>query len=246
VKGLSGGGFSDVSFDLRRGEILCFAGLVGAGRSETWRTIFGAQRRSAGQVVLDGRVVSFGNPHQAIAAGMAMVPEDRKKLSLFMDMPIWFNMGLAAFPSMKRGLSLDRRRLNETIGSSVRTLSIKLRSTDEPVRNLSGGNQQKTVLARWLALSPKVLILDEPTHGIDVGAKSEVYELIRQLATSGIAVALISSELPEVIAMADRAVVMHEGRVTGTLRRSEIDEHRIMAHATGTAGPQAPTEPAGA
>jgi len=234
VKGLSGAGFSDVSFDLRRGEILCFAGLVGAGRSETWRTIFGAERRTGGELFLDGRAFSFASPHQAIAAGLAMVPEDRKKLSLFMDMPIWFNVGLAAFPGMKRGVSLDRRRINDTVATSIQSLSIKLRSPEEPVRNLSGGNQQKTVLARWLALSPKVLILDEPTHGIDVGAKSEVYELIRRLASSGIAVALISSELPEVIAMADRAVVMHEGRVTGTLPRAQIDEHRIMALATGT------------
>jgi ABC-type sugar transport system ATPase subunit len=233
VKGLSGRGFSDVSFDLRAGEILCFAGLVGAGRSETWRTIFGAQRRHAGEVVFLGRSVLFSSPYQAIAAGFAMVPEDRKKLSLFMDMPIWFNITLAGLPHMKRGVGIDRKRIRETVQSFVSSMAIKLRSSEEPVRNLSGGNQQKTVLARWLALAPKVLILDEPTHGIDVGAKSEVYELIRKLARSGIAVALISSELPEVIAMADRAVVMHEGRVTAVLQRPEIEEHRIMAYATG-------------
>jgi ABC-type sugar transport system ATPase subunit len=164
-----------------------------------------------------------------------MVPEDRKKLSLFMDMPIWFNVALAGLPQMRRGLAIDRRRIRDTVQSFVASMGIKLRSPEEPVRNLSGGNQQKTVLARWLALAPKVLILDEPTHGIDVGAKADVYELIRRLARSGIAIALISSELPEVIAMADRAVVMHEGRVTAILERPEIDEHRIMAYATGTA-----------
>ena len=163
-----------------------------------------------------------------------MVPEDRKKLSLFMDMPIWFNVALAGLPKMKRGLAIDRKRIRETVQSFIASMAIKLRSAEEPVRNLSGGNQQKTVLARWLALAPKILILDEPTHGIDVGAKSEVYELIRRLARSGIAIALISSELPEVIAMADRAVVMHEGRVTAILDRSRIDEHTIMEHATGT------------
>ena len=208
VHGLSGEGFSDVSFELRRGEILCFAGLVGSGRSETWRAIFGAQRRTSGRVTLGGRDVAFTAPYQAIRAGL---------------------------PGMKRGLSIDRRRVAEVVKGFIGSLSIKLRSAEEPVRNLSGGNQQKTVLARWLALSPRVLILDEPTHGIDVGAKSEVYELIRRLARSGIAIALISSELPEVIAMADRAVVMHEGRVTGILSRDEIDEHRIMAYATGNA-----------
>jgi ABC-type sugar transport system ATPase subunit len=235
VEGLSGSGFSSVSFDVRAGEILCFAGLVGSGRSETWRTIFGAQRRRAGEVVFEGRHVSFNAPYQAIAAGFAMVPEDRKKLSLFMNMPIWFNVALAGLPKMKRGIAIDRRRISETVQSFVASMGIKLRSPEEPVRNLSGGNQQKTVLARWLAIAPKVLILDEPTHGIDIGAKSDVYELIRRLARSGIAIALISSELPEVIAMADRAVVMHEGRVTAILERSQIDEHTIMTHATGVA-----------
>jgi ABC-type sugar transport system ATPase subunit len=163
-----------------------------------------------------------------------MVPEDRKRLSLFMDMPIWFNVALAGLPRMKKGFAIDDRRIKETVQSFVASLGIKLRSAEEPVRNLSGGNQQKTVLARWLALAPKVLILDEPTHGIDVGAKADVYELIRQLARSGIAIALISSELPEVMAMADRAVVMHEGRVTAILERDQVEEHRIMAHATGT------------
>ena len=235
VKGLSGSGFADVSFDLRAGEILCFAGLVGSGRSETWRTIFGAQRRRAGEVIFEERPVSFIAPYQAIAAGFAMVPEDRKKLSLFMNMPIWFNVALAGLPQMKRGIAIDRRRIRDTVQSFVASMAIKLRSPEEPVRNLSGGNQQKTVLARWLALAPKILILDEPTHGIDIGAKSDVYELIRRLARSGIAIALISSELPEVIAMADRAVVMHEGRVTAILELREVDEHRIMAYATGTA-----------
>ena len=241
VKGLTGDGFSDVSFDLRGGEVLCFAGLVGSGRSETWRTIFGAQRRRSGVVTLVGRAVRFDSPAEAIAAGFAMVPEDRKKLSLFMDMPIWFNVALAVMPGLKRGLGLDRARMRRMVSGHIDSLSIKVRSQDDPVRSLSGGNQQKTVLARWLALTPKVLILDEPTHGIDVGAKSEVYELVRKLAARGIAIVLISSELPEVIAMADRTVVMHEGRVTKILSRPEIDEHTIMTWATG-AGDHAASE----
>ncbi len=233
VDRLSGDGFKDVSFDLRRGEVLCFAGLVGAGRSETLRTVFGAQRRTSGTITFEGKPVDFDSPSRAIAAGFAMVPEDRKKLSLFMDMPIWFNVALAGMRGMKRGLGIDRRHLREVVDTHIRNLSIKVRTPDDPVRSLSGGNQQKTVLARWLALTPKVLILDEPTHGIDVGAKSEVYELIRRLAGSGIAIVLVSSELPEVIAMADRVVVMHEGRVTKILSRPQVDEHTIMTYATG-------------
>jgi ABC-type sugar transport system ATPase subunit len=240
VKGLSGDGFSDVSFDLHAGEILCFAGLVGSGRSEAWRTIFGAQRRHSGEVLLNGLPVSYVAPYQAIAGGFAMVPEDRKKLSLFMNMPIWFNVALAGLPNMKRGLAIDRKLIKSTVESYIDSMGIKLRSPDEPVRNLSGGNQQKTVLARWLALKPKILILDEPTHGIDIGAKADVYDLIRGLARSGIAIALISSELPEVIAMADRAVIMHEGRVTKILSHAELDEHTIMAYATDTAVSAAP------
>jgi ABC-type sugar transport system ATPase subunit len=238
VEGLSGAGFDDVSFDLRRGEVLCFAGLVGAGRSEVMRTVFGAARRTSGRVSLRGRPVVFDSPAQAIAAGLAMVPEDRKKLSLFMDMPVWFNIALAGLRGMKRGIGLDRKRLRRIVQSYIGSLSIKVRSPDDPVRALSGGNQQKTVLARWLTVTPKILILDEPTHGVDVGAKYEVYELIRKLAAEGVAIILISSELPEVIAMADRVVVMHEGRVAKVLARPDIDEHTITMHATGAAEAQ--------
>jgi ABC-type sugar transport system ATPase subunit len=231
VRGLSGQGFNDVSFDLRKGEVLCFSGLVGAGRSEALRAVFGADRREAGEVTFGGRPAYFASPSEAIRAGLAMVPEDRKRSSLFMGLPILLNMGIALLPRLRRGMSIDRARLNQTAQSFIRSLSIKLRSPLDAVRNLSGGNQQKTVLARWLATEPKVLILDEPTHGIDVGAKSEIYELIRRLARTGIAIILISSELPEVMAMADRVVVMCEGRVTAILERKEIDEHRIMSYA---------------
>ncbi len=233
VRGLTGRGFRGVSFDLRGGEILCFYGLVGSGRSETVRAVFGADPWEAGEIRFAGRPVRFLSPSQAIRAGVAMVPEDRKKSSLFPGLAIRLNMGMARLPQLRRGLAIDRGRLNQTVAGFMRTLSIKLRSPEDPVRSLSGGNQQKTVLARWLATEPRLLILDEPTHGIDVGAKSEIYELIRRLAGSGIAIALVSSELPEVLAMADRVVVMCEGTVTGTLERAEMDEHRIMSYATG-------------
>ncbi len=231
VRGLCGKGFRDVSFGLRRGEVLCFSGLVGAGRSEALRAVFGADRRESGEVIFEGRPVRFASPAEAIRAGFAMVPEDRKKSSLFMGLPIVLNMGIATLPKLRRGVAIDNARLHQTAHGFIRSLSIKLRSVLDAVRSLSGGNQQKTVVARWLATEPKVLILDEPTHGIDVGAKSEIYELIRRLARSGIAIILISSELPEVLAMADRVVVMCEGRVTATLERRDIDEHRILSYA---------------
>jgi ABC-type sugar transport system ATPase subunit len=165
-----------------------------------------------------------------------MVQEDRKILSLFMNLDILMNIGIAQMPRIKRGVLLDRVRQRELASRFFKSLAIRARSADQPVRDLSGGNQQKVVLARWLATEPKVLILDEPTHGIDIGAKSEIYSLIRRLAKSGVSIILISSELPEVIAMADRAVVMHEGRVAVVLERADIDEHTIMSYATGNIG----------
>jgi ABC-type sugar transport system ATPase subunit len=238
VKGLTGQGFKDVSFNLRRGEVLCFAGLVGAGRSETMRAIFGAEPHESGKIEFEGRRVRFDSPKEALESGFAMVQEDRKKLSLFMNLDILTNIGIAQLPKIKRGLALDRSGQRELAKRFFSSLSIKARSAEQPVRDLSGGNQQKVVLARWLATNPKVLILDEPTHGIDIGAKSEIYDLIRKLAREGVAILLISSELPEIIAMADRAVVMHEGRVAAVLERDDIDEHTIMSYATGNIGGQ--------
>ncbi len=236
VKGLSGGGFEDVSFELGRGEVLCFAGLVGSGRSETMRALFGADPIRAGEIEFEGRRTRFSSPKQALQNGFAMVQEDRKRLSLFMNLDIMANIGMAQLPRIRRGLAVDRARLRELSQRFFAALSIKARSAYQAVRDLSGGNQQKVVLARWLATNPKILILDEPTHGIDIGAKSEIYDLIRRLAGEGVSIILISSELPEVIAMADRAVVMHEGRVAATLPRGEITEHTIMSYATGNIG----------
>ena len=233
VRNLTSDEFHDVSFDLRRGEILCFAGLVGAGRSEVMRAVFGVDRYDSGEIFFEGEPVRFSSPQEAIARGFAMVPEDRKKYSLFMGLPIMFNIGIAELPKLTKYGRIDYRRLKEVAGYYKKRLNIKMGSFDDPVNSLSGGNQQKTVLARWLSTNPKVLILDEPTHGIDVGAKAEIYQLIRSLARDGISIILISSELPEVISMADRAVVMHEGKVTGIIERDRITEENIMACATG-------------
>lgn len=231
--GLTGEGFNDVSFQLRKGEILGFSGLVGAGRSEVARAIFGAQPFSSGSLKINGKEHRFSTPAEAIKKGLAMVPEDRKKLSLFMGRAISFNMAIAELPRMKKKGIIDYGKVDEVIEEFIDKLQIKLGSPDHPVSSLSGGNQQKTILARWLATNPRFLILDEPTHGVDVGAKSEIYELIRNLAKEGLSIMLISSELPEILTMSDRVVVMHEGSVTGILDKEDMTEENIMAYATG-------------
>jgi ABC-type sugar transport system ATPase subunit len=236
AKGLCGKGFKDVSFKLRRGEVLCLAGLVGAGRSEVMRAIFGAEPRESGEIEFLGKRVRFRSPREAVENGFAMVQEDRKRLSLFMNLDILTNIGMARMPRLRKWMSLDYAALKALAARYMKGLSIKAKSVEESVSDLSGGNQQKVVLARWLATEPKVLILDEPTHGIDIGAKSEIYELVRRLAAEGVAILLISSELPEVIAMADRVLVMHEGRVAADLGRESVDELTIMSFATGGAG----------
>ena len=231
VRNLSGARFHDVTFQVRRGEILAFSGLVGAGRSEVARAIFGADRFAHGEITFAGKPVHFKSPQDAIRAGIAMVQEDRKVLSLFMNMKIADNITMAQLPFMSRGVTSDRaeRTLAQQM---VRQLDVRLAALDDPVSSLSGGNQQKTVLARWLATQPKLLILDEPTHGVDVGAKAEIYALIRDLAQQGMGVILISSELPEVLALAHRVVVMHEGRITGVVAHQEATEELLMAYAT--------------
>lgn len=232
VRNLSGPRFRDVSFQLRKGEILAFSGLVGAGRSEVARAIFGADLLTSGEIIFEGRSGRIRSPQAAIRAGIAMVPEDRKVLSLFMNMSIESNITLAELPHMSRGVtsgSGERRLAQEMVNS----LDIRLNTLADPVSSLSGGNQQKTVLGRWLATRPKLMILDEPTHGVDVGAKAEIYTLIDALAADGMGVILISSELPEVLALAHRIAVMHEGRITGIVERADASEELLMAYATG-------------
>jgi ribose transport system ATP-binding protein len=232
VRNLSGRGFRNVNFDVKKGEIVAFSGLVGAGRSEVNRAIFGADRFDEGQVILEGKPVEFKSPGQAIKNGLAMVPEDRKVMSLFMNMEIIKNISMAELPHMTTAVISDRKERN-LVNKYVDQLDIRLSSIGDLVSSLSGGNQQKTVLGRWLATDPKLLILDEPTHGVDIGAKSEIYELMRNLAKEGMGIILISSELPEVLALANRIVIMHEGRVTGIVNRKDATEEKVMAYATG-------------
>jgi inositol transport system ATP-binding protein len=223
----------NVSFEVRRGEILGIAGLIGAGRTETARAIFGADAYEGGQVLVDGRPVTIRSPQEAIALGIGLVPEDRKQQALFLSLAIRTNLSMAVHDRISRWrLFIDGRKETALIEDYRRRLNIRMASPEQLVGNLSGGNQQKVVLARWLALGPRILIVDEPTRGIDVGAKVEVHNLLFEMAQSGIAVIAISSELPEILAVSDRIVTMREGRVTGDIRRAEADQEKLMTMMT--------------
>lgn len=229
--------FRDVSFQVRAGEIVGFAGLVGAGRTEVARVLFGIDAADSGEVRLRGRPIAFRSPGQAVRAGVAYVPEDRHQQGLVLDFPIASNVSLPILPRLFPHWFIDRRderRLAERYASQFR---VRMTNVEQLVSALSGGNQQKVVIAKWLATEPKVLILDEPTRGIDIGAKVEVHRIIGELAASGLGIILISSDLPEVLAMSDRILVMHEGHLMAELNRAEATEERVMFAATGqTAG----------
>src|SRR5579871_3169846 len=219
----------DVSLKAHHGEILGIAGLVGAGRTETARAIFAADPFDAGSVKVDGEAVSFASPRDAMSRGIGLVPEDRKKQALFLSLAIRTNISIAAQEQVSRGWFIDERREDALVDEYRRQLSIRMASADQAAGLLSGGNQQKVVLARWLALRPKILIVDEPTRGIDVGSKVEVHNLLIDMAKAGIAVLVISSELPEVLALADRIVTMREGRVTGEIARRDANQEILMS-----------------
>jgi ribose transport system ATP-binding protein len=218
----------DVTVDVNAGEVVGLAGLLGSGRTETARAVFGADPVDSGSVGVDGRIRRRWSPAAAIRAGLGMIPEDRKAEGIIADLSVRDNIVLAALPRLTVGGFLSERRQTEIVDTFVRRLRIKVASTDQKVRELSGGNQQKVLLARMLCLHPKVLILDEPTRGIDVGAKSEIQSLIDELAAQGLGVLLISSELEEVVEGADRVLVLRDGAVVGTLRGDDVSEDRIM------------------
>ncbi len=223
----------DISFSVRAGEVLGVAGLLGAGRTELLEAIFGASPiQPSGTIRLLGRPVRFAHPDDAIKSGIAMVTEDRKTHGLFDQMTVSENITLRRLPELTVGPLVDRRAENRAVAWSIKELAIKTAGGDIPVTSLSGGNQQKCILARWLLIEPKVLLLDEPTRGIDVGAKSEIYQLIRQLAAQGRAIIMTSSELPELLAVSDRIIVLCEGRVTAEIPRARASEEAIMDAAT--------------
>ncbi|WP_089106335.1 sugar ABC transporter ATP-binding protein [Streptomyces hyaluromycini] len=227
--------FTDISFEVRSGEIVGLAGLVGAGRTEVARAVFGVDRWDAGEVEVRGRKLTNGAPSVAMSAGLALVPEDRRAQGLVMDMSIERNIGLTGLrTTVKAGLVDRGAERSRSLDWAVR-LQVKFARIADAVSTLSGGNQQKVVLAKWLATGPRVLIVDEPTRGIDVGTKAEVHRLLGELAADGVAVLMISSDLPEILGMADRVLVMHEGRITAEIPRSEASEETVMAAATGRA-----------
>jgi ribose transport system ATP-binding protein len=223
----------DISFSVRAGEVLGVSGLLGAGRTELLEAIFGASPfPPAGTIRLEGRPVRFSHPDLAIKAGIAMVTEDRKTMGLFNQMTVAENITLARLPELTFGPVVDPRAENRAVAWSVKELAIKTAGGELPVTSLSGGNQQKCILARWLLIKPKVLLLDEPTRGIDVGAKAEIYQLIRRLASQGRAIIMTSSELPELLAVSDRIIVLCEGRITAEIPRAGATEEAIMHAAT--------------
>jgi rhamnose transport system ATP-binding protein len=226
-------GVRGVSLAVRSGEILGLAGLVGSGRTELAETIFGLTPDDRGEIVLRGRAGRIGSPAEAIALGIGYVPEDRRQHGVVLQMPICANASLATLRSVSRRGLIDGAEENELARSYVGQLSIKTRSIFAEAGSLSGGNQQKVALARWLAIRPRVLILDEPTQGVDVGSKSEIHKLIVDLAEQGLAILMISSELPEILGMSDRIAVMHEGAITGILERAEATPQKILALALG-------------
>jgi len=228
AKGLTNGYIHDVSFQLHKGEILGFAGLVGAGRTETMRAIFGADKLDSGEVLMEGKPIQIKNPGQAIAAGIGLCPEDRKDQGIFGIRSVKDNISVVALKDISKGQWLDFKKEQKLADDSIVDLRIKTPDAFKLIKELSGGNQQKAILARWLAVKPKVLILDEPTKGIDVGAKSEIYQMACDLAKSGISVIFISSELPEVIGISDRIIVMREGLVSGQVMRGEATEEKIL------------------
>jgi rhamnose transport system ATP-binding protein len=229
----SRGVFSDISFDLRRGEIVGLAGFVGSGRTEVARAIFGIDRLDAGRLWIDGRRFRPSSPRAALRRGLAYLPEDRLNQGLVQPMSVAANTSLAVLPELTPAGLLRPRREQALARRFMEELRIKATSPAQVVRSLSGGNQQKVVLSKWLAAEPRILILDEPTHGVDVGTKADVHRTISHLAAGGLTILLISSELLEILGMSDRVLVMREGRLAAELSRAEATEERIIQAAAG-------------
>jgi ribose transport system ATP-binding protein len=229
-----GHGIGPVSFQVRAGEVVSLAGLVGAGRTELARLIFGADPAQSGTVAVQGRVVRPTSPAEAIELGIAMVPESRKEQALFLEHSVEDNIAISTLGEHQRVGVLQRARIRCVVTAQMQRLRLRRSALRLPVKALSGGNQQKAVLARWLARDCEVLILDEPTRGVDIGAKSEIYQLIDELAAAGKAILVVSSDLPEALGISDRVLVMRAGRIVHELQSQNATEEDVMFHATGT------------
>ena len=224
------GVFRDISFEVRAGEIFGLAGLVGSGRSNVAEAIFGVVPATSGSIAINGQAVTIDSPAAAMRHGMAFLTEDRKETGCFLSLDVLSNMDTAVLSQRRysKGGFVQRAELERDCKTMANALKIKTPTLGETIQNLSGGNQQKALIGRWLLTQPKILILDEPTRGIDVGAKAEIHRLVSELAGKGVAVIMISSELPEVLGMSDRVMVMHEGRMTGIVERADADQVTIM------------------
>ncbi|WP_213485009.1 sugar ABC transporter ATP-binding protein [Thermobacillus xylanilyticus] len=227
------GVLNDASFELKKGEILGFAGLVGAGRSELMKCIFGLDAFDEGEIRIDGKPLIIRNPNDAIKHGIAYVTENRKEEGLFLIRSVQYNITIKVLDKFIKWLRVNARYEDQKTRQFINELSIKTPNPDQEVRNLSGGNQQKVLISRWLATNPRILILDEPTRGVDVGAKAEIYAIMNRLVKEGVSIIMISSELPEVINMSDRIAVMYKGGIRTILNRDEFSQETIMHYATG-------------
>jgi ribose transport system ATP-binding protein len=234
VKGLTNKkSFHDISFSVRAGEIVGVSGLMGAGRTEIMRGIFGLDSIDRGEVLLNGKKVSIKSPSQAVKLGIGFITEDRKDEGLVLDFSIKENIALPILSSFAPKGVINEKSEADFVHMLIKRLTVKTESAETRVGDLSGGNQQKVVIAKWIGISPKVLILDEPTRGVDVGAKREIYQLMNELTDRGVAIIMVSSELPEVLGMSDRILVVHEGKITGELKKEEATQEKIMTLATG-------------
>jgi ribose transport system ATP-binding protein len=232
LENINGGKLTDINLKLHRGEILGLAGLVGAGRSEVARVIFGADKIESGKIKLEGKAQKFRYPKDAINSGIALLTEDRNLYGLFMERSIRENVSVSNLSPLMKGIFIDKVEEKKAVGKYFDQLQIKAPTQETKVENLSGGNRQKVVLARWLHTNSKIIIFDEPTAGIDIGVKFEIYNLINRLVERGIGVIIISSELPELIGIADRIVVMCEGRISGELQKKDFSQEKILKLAT--------------
>jgi ribose transport system ATP-binding protein len=234
VKGLTNKkSFHDISFSVRAGEIVGVSGLMGAGRTEIMRGIFGLDSIDRGEVLLNGKKVSIKSPSQAVKLGIGFITEDRKDEGLVLDFSIKENIALPILSSFAPKGVINEKSEADFVHMLIKRLTVKTESAETRVGDLSGGNQQKVVIAKWIGISPKVLILDEPTRGVDVGAKREIYQLMNELTDRGVAIIMVSSELPEILGMSDRVLVVHEGKITGELKKEEATQEKIMTLATG-------------
>lgn len=233
AKNISGNGLNNISFTLRAGEILGLGGLLGAGRTELARLLFGAERMEGGELYLEGRPITVRSPKEAVQQGIAYVPEDRKIHGAILSLPIGWNITMPILKRISRHLFINQKLEKNMVGEQRKALRMKIGSAADNVSTLSGGNQQKVVLAKWIVSDPKVLILDEPTRGVDVGAKQEIYNLIADFAKRGLAIILISSDMDELLNISDRLIVLNEKQIVGRLEKNEFSQNKVLAMASG-------------